>query len=251
MALDKLKLPDEEAKKGAIARCVDWMATMQCRLGGWGAFDKDNNQDWLNQLPYGDLKAMIDPNTADVTARVLEMLGQCGLEMEPERVSRAIAYLTREQEADGSWLGRWGVNYIYGTSGVLSALALVAPQTHKDIIARGGAWLVDCQNQDGGWGETCRSYNDPTLKGQGVSTPSQTAWALIGLIASGAATGKWEKKAIEGGINYLITTQREDGSWNESEFTGTGFPGHFYLKYHLYQQYFPLIALAGAQELIL
>ena len=251
MALDKLKLPDEEAKKGAIARCVDWMATMQCGPGGWGAFDKDNNQDWLNQLPYGDLKAMIDPNTADVTARVLEMLGQCGLEMEPKRVSRAIAYLTREQEADGSWFGRWGVNYIYGTSGVLSALALVAPQTHKDIIARGGAWLVDCQNQDGGWGETCRSYNDPTLKGQGVSTPSQTAWALIGLIASGAATGKWEKKAIEGGINYLITTQREDGSWNESEFTGTGFPGHFYLKYHLYQQYFPLIALARAQELIL
>ena len=249
MALDSLKLPDEEVKRGAIARCLQWMATMQCWEGGWGAFDVDNDQDWLNLLPYADLKAMIDPNTADVTARVLEMLGQCGLEMEEWRVEKAIAYLDKEQEEDGSWFGRWGVNYIYGTSGVLSALALIAPKTHQAQIAKGAAWLVSCQNQDGGWGETCDSYKDATLKGQGVSTASQTAWALIGLMASGSVIGKWEREAIEAGVSYLIATQREDGSWDESEFTGTGFPCHFYLKYHFYQQYFPLYALGNYQKL--
>ncbi len=244
MALHVVQLPNERLKQAAIARCVNWIASMQCQAGGWAAFDLDNNQDWLNHLPYGDLKAMIDPNTADVTARVLEMLGCCNLSMEQGRKERAIAYLVREQETEGCWFGRWGVNYIYGTSGVLSALSLVAPQTHRLSIERGATWLVGCQNPDGGWGETCRSYDDPTLKGKGQSTASQTAWALIGLIAAGEATGTFARVAIERGVDYLLETQQPDGTWNESEFTGTGFPGHFYLKYHLYQQFFPLIALS-------
>ena len=250
MALHQAQLPNQRLKQAAIARTVNWIASMQCQAGGWAAFDLDNNQDWLNQLPYGDLKAMIDPNTADVTARVLEMLGCCNLSIDANQTARAIDYLIREQEADGSWFGRWGVNYIYGTSGALSALALIAPQTHCRRIERGAAWLVGCQNSDGGWGETCRSYDNPALKGQGTSTASQTAWALMGLMAAGEATGKFASEAIERGVNYLLNTQRSDGTWNESEFTGTGFPSHFYLKYHLYQQYFPLMALGRHQTLL-
>ena len=242
MALAGLQLP-EKLKHSAINRGVDWIATMQCSAGGWAAFDLNNDQDWLNQLPYGDLKAMIDPNTADVTARVLEMLGQCKLTMDAERVEKAIAYLKREQEADGSWFGRWGVNYIYGTSGVLSALALIAPD-EKRCIERGVTWLLRCQNPDGGWGETCRSYDDPTLKGKGTSTASQTAWGLIGLIAASEVANLAVRESLERGVGYLLETQRADGTWDEAYFTGTGFPGHFYLKYHLYQQYFPLLALS-------
>jgi squalene-hopene/tetraprenyl-beta-curcumene cyclase len=249
MALNELRLPNEGRKKAAIARCLAWMATMQCEEGGWAAFDINNNSDWLNYLPYADLKAMIDPNTADVTARVLEMLGSGNLSMDGERTKRAITYLEKQQEADGSWFGRWGVNYIYGTSGALSALAVIAPRSHQRQIERGASWLVSCQNGDGGWGETCRSYDDPAFKGKGVSTASQTAWALIGLLAAGQATGTFARGAIEAGIYYLVTTQKPDGSWYEAEFTGTGFPGHFYLKYHLYQQYFPLIALGRYQQL--
>jgi squalene-hopene/tetraprenyl-beta-curcumene cyclase len=271
MALEAIALPHEELKRNAIARAVNWIGSMQCRTGGWAAFDLDNDSDWLNSLPYGDLKAMIDPNTADVTARVLEMVGCLQGERERGReggqggqggkgkgkfpnstlntqhltlsLEQAIAYLLAEQEPEGCWFGRWGVNYIYGTSGVLSALSLVAPQRSRLNIEGGAAWLVGCQNPDGGWGETCRSYDDPSLKGKGVSTPSQTAWAVIGLIAAGEATGQMAEDAIARGISYLLETQQLNGTWNESEFTGTGFPGHFYLKYHLYQQYFPLIAL--------
>jgi squalene-hopene/tetraprenyl-beta-curcumene cyclase len=250
MALHQAQLPNQRLKQAAIARTVNWIASMQCQTGGWAAFDLDNNQDWLNQLPYGDLKAMIDPNTADVTARVLEMLGWCNLSIDANQTAKSIDYLIREQEVDGSWFGRWGVNYIYGTSGALSALALIAPQTHSQRIERGAAWLVGCQNSDGGWGETCRSYDDPTLKGQGTSTASQTAWALIGLMAAGEGTGKFASEAIERGVNYLLITQQADGTWNESEFTGTGFPSHFYLKYHLYQQYFPLMALGRHQNFL-
>ena len=249
MGLSQVKLPDEAQKHRAIARCVNWMATMQCKPGGWAAFDLDNDQDWINLIPYGDLKAMIDPNTADVTARVLEMLGECNLSMEKRRVQKAIAYLIDEQEVDGSWFGRWGVNYIYGTSGVLSALSLIAPTDCRTQIHKGAAWLISCQNDDGGWGETCGSYDDPSLKGQGVSTASQTAWALIGLMAAMEKTKFAGQTAIAKGIEYLLTTQQPDGTWDEAQFTGTGFPCHFYLKYHLYQQYFPLQALARYQNL--
>ena len=248
MALHGVKMPNEANKQSAIARCLEWIATMQCKTGGWAAFDVDNDLDLLNLVPYGDLKAMIDPSTADVTARVLEMLGQCNLSMEASKVQQAITYLLQEQETDGSWFGRWGVNYIYGTSSALSALALIAPEACKNQLDRGAAWLVQSQNASGGWGETCRSYDDPALKGKGNCTASQTAWALIGLLAATSATGFNAEKAIDLGIDYLISTQNSDGSWNESEFTGTGFPSHFYLKYHFYQQYFPLLALARYQR---
>ena len=248
MGLNQVKLPNELKKSQAIARCVNWIASMQCKAGGWAAFDVDNDQDWLNAIPYGDLKAMIDPNTADVTARVLEMLGECNLPMSDRRMQKAIAYLLDEQETDGSWFGRWGVNYIYGTSGALSALALIAPKTCRTEMRKGAAWLLSCQNNDGGWGETCASYDDPSLKGKGVSTASQTAWALIGLLAVKDLIDLDADKAIDRGIDYLFSTQQADGKWDESEFTGTGFPCHFYLKYHLYQQYFPLIALARYQN---
>ncbi|MBD2384985.1 squalene--hopene cyclase [Cylindrospermum sp. FACHB-282] len=250
MALQGAKLPNQQLKENAIARALNWIASMQCQQGGWAAFDLDNDQNWLNFMPYADLKAMIDPNTADVTARVLEMLGLCHLSIDPQNLERALDYLMSEQEPEGCWFGRWGVNYIYGTSGVLSALALINPQKHQLSIQRGAAWLVKTQNPDGGWGETCRSYDNPNLKGQGHSTASQTAWALIGLIAAGEATEKLALDTIEKGISYLLATQQPNGTWDEAEFTGTGFPGHFYLKYHLYQQYFPLIALGRYQAVI-
>ena len=244
MGLSQLKLPNELQKQKAIARCLNWIASMQCKPGGWAAFDLNNDQDWINLIPYGDLKAMIDPNTADVTARVLEMLGESHLSMDEQQVQKAIAFLRQEQETDGSWFGRWGVNYIYGTSGVLAALSLIAPTQCKEPIERGAAWLAKAQNSDGGWGETCASYDDPSLKGTGVSTASQTAWALMGMMAAVESIKFSGQESIERGIEYLINTQLTDGTWEESQFTGTGFPGHFYLKYHLYQQYFPLQALA-------
>jgi squalene-hopene/tetraprenyl-beta-curcumene cyclase len=250
MALAGVKLPNEKAKKAAISRAFNWIASMQCKGGGWAAFDFNNDADWLNAIPYGDLKAMIDPNTADVTARVLEMLGRCNLSIDNYHLNRALNYLIKEQEIEGCWFGRWGVNYIYGTSGVLAALSLIAPQTYRQNIERAANWLVSCQNSDGGWGETCASYNDPTLKGKGNSTASQTAWALIGLLAAGEATGNYAKLTIERGVNYLVKTQSSNGAWDESYFTGTGFPGHFYLKYHLYQQHFPLTALGRYRSLL-
>lgn len=249
MGLSRVKLPDEAQKHQAIARCLNWMASMQCKPGGWAAFDVDNDQDWINLIPYGDLKAMIDPNTADVTARVLEMLGECSLSMDDWRVQRAIAYLIQEQEADGSWFGRWGVNYIYGTSGVLAALSLIAPSRYHREIEKGTNWLVSCQNADGGWGETCASYNNASLKGTGISTASQTAWALLGIMAATEEMKLKRYTSLKRGVEYLLETQQADGTWDEAQFTGTGFPGHFYLKYHLYQQYFPLQALARYDQL--
>jgi squalene-hopene/tetraprenyl-beta-curcumene cyclase len=243
MALQAVQLPDPALKTAAIARCVNWIGSMQCKPGGWAAFDLDNDQDWLNQLPYGDLKAMIDPNTADVTARVLEMIGRCGISTGPESIERALAYLRQEQEPEGCWFGRWGVNYIYGTSGVLAALALVAPASDHPRLQRAADWLVGQQNPDGGWGETCLSYRDRNLMGQGPSTASQTAWAIIGLLAVGEATEHFAWEALERGVEFLVNSQQPDGKWDEDLFTGTGFPGHFYLKYHLYQQHFPLTAL--------
>lgn len=250
MALNEVILPDEKAKDAAIARSIQWVASMQCRPGGWAAFDIDNDQDWLNDHPYGDLKAMIDPNTADVTARVLEMVERSGVSTGTQSVERALNYLIKEQEPEGCWFGRWGVNYIYGTSGVLAALALVNPKRFAKEIQRGAAWLVSCQNADGGWGETCKSYDDPSLKGQGSSTPSQTAWALIGLLAAGDAEANYAMTAIELGIQHLIETQKPDGSWEEPYYTGTGFPGHFYLRYNLYYQHFPLTALARYHKIL-
>lgn len=253
MALQDITLPNETGKKAAIARAVRWIATMQCATGGWAAFDINNNQAWLNAIPYGDLKAMIDPSTADITGRVLEMQGRLSSDetlahsnakaITDWRIARGLAFLLQTQESDGSWIGRWGVNYIYGTSQALSALALIEPDRCRSQIKHGIAWLVSCQNADGGWGETCQSYVNPGLKGQGPSTASQTAWALLGLIdAAGALTPEAEQ-TIRAGIQYLLDTQTENGTWEESEFTGTGFPQHFYIRYPLYSHHFPLMAL--------
>ncbi|MGF1567761.1 MAG: squalene--hopene cyclase [Nodosilinea sp.] len=258
MALQEVTLPDEALKTAALVRAVNWVATMQCRPGGWAAFDIDNDQDWLNVIPFGDLKAMIDPNTADITARVLEMHGRLATapdvaaryahHLSPQRLERGLRYLLQEQEPDGSWFGRWGVNYLYGTGGALSALALVAPERGRGAIERGATWLLGCQNSDGGWGETCHSYTDPSLKGKGESTASQTAWALLGLLDAGDIVGDRVMSAVERGVGYLMVTQNSDGTWDEAEFTGTGFPGHFYLRYHLYRQHFPLMALGRYRQ---
>jgi squalene-hopene/tetraprenyl-beta-curcumene cyclase len=242
MALNGVKMPEETLKHQAIERAVKWIDTMQCKPGGWAAFDLDNDQEWLNDIPYGDLRAMIDPNTADVTARVLEMVGKLK-NASLSQTDRAWDYLMNEQESDGSWFGRWGVNYIYGTSGVLAAICSNDPSRFLAQIQRAVTWLQSVQNSDGGWGETCESYKNPALKGQGDSTASQTAWALIGLIAVAEAGMLRDRTALDRGIQWLIDQQRSDGTWDEDWFTGTGFPQHFYLKYHLYQQHFPLTAL--------
>ncbi len=251
MALHGVKTLDEEIKQRAIDRATQWISTMQCRPGGWAAFDIDNDQEWLNDIPYGDLRAMIDPNTADVTARVLEMVGrldQSESAINQAQITQALDYLMQEQEPEGCWFGRWGVNYIYGTSGVLAAIAALKTHRYLAQTTRAARWLEEVQNTDGGWGETCESYKDPSLKGQGDSTPSQTAWAVIGLLAAKDGGVLVDGGAIDRGIQHLIETQSNDGTWNEDWFTGTGFPKHFYLKYHLYQQHFPLTALGRYRQ---
>jgi len=251
MALAGVESSNEVLKGQAIDRAVRWIETMQCRPGGWAAFDLDNDQDWLNDLPYGDLRAMIDPNTADVTARVLEMIGvlKSGSALPIDKIEKAIVYLLAQQEPEGCWFGRWGVNYIYGTCGVLTAFdSLGLIQKLKLSMVRAVEWLVNCQNVDGGWGETCGSYADRSLMGKGDSTPSQTAWGLMGLIAGASSVvdlslrGRVNEAMARSG-SYLITTQDMNGEWSEEWHTGTGFPQHFYLKYNLYCQHFPLTAL--------
>lgn len=239
MALEKMQLPDEKKKREVIDLATRWVLSMQCKQGGWAAFDINNDLDLLNQIPYGDLKAMIDPNTADLTGRVLEMLGRTRYKTDPAIINRAINFLKTEQESEGCWFGRWGVNYIYGTSIVLSGLVAMGIDNREAYVMRATQWLNSVQNEDGGWGETCNSYVDRKLMGQGPSTPSQTGWALIGLIAGGEGRSECARRGIE----YLVKKQNADGSWPESEFTGTGFPGHFYINYHFYRNHFPLMAL--------
>ena len=248
MALAAVEHPEPGRVRAALARAADWVATMQCATGGWAAFDVDNDQAWLNRVPYGDLQAMIDPSTADVTARVLEMVARCGVGFAPARFERGLAFLLREQERDGAWFGRWGVNYVYGTSGALAALGPARPGERRvdTAVVRGAVWLKSVQNGDGGWGETTASYRDPALRGRGPSTASQTAWALIGLLACAErlpAIASAFEPALERGVGFLLRTQRADGNWDEPEFTGTGFPAHFYLNYHQYRLHFPLAAL--------
>jgi squalene-hopene/tetraprenyl-beta-curcumene cyclase len=253
MALLAAKLEDAEYKLEACRAAIEWVMSMQCRRGGWAAFDIDNTTDLWNQMPYGDLKAMIDPPTADLTGRVLELLGhwhqRSGQKRLDERaVARAIDFLLSLQESDGSWWGRWGVNYIYGTYLALVGLGSIAPFAGFDMgcdqVKRAASWLRSVQNPDGGWGETCGSYKHPELRGKGSSTPSQTAWALIGLMAA----GDFDSDSVKRGITFLLDKQNRDGSWNEPEFTGTGFPGHFYINYHQYRNQFPLTALGRYQD---
>jgi squalene-hopene/tetraprenyl-beta-curcumene cyclase len=237
-----------------MGRALDWMLEMQGRDGGWASFDVDNDRMVFSEIPFADHNAMLDPSTADITARTLEMLslvvpgaggadrresGKPGELAVAQAAQRAMAFLRREQEPDGAWFGRWGINYIYGTWLALQGLRAAGVPAEAAEIRRGAAWLRSVQNPDGGWGETPASYDDAALRGKGPSTASQTAWAVMGLVAAGEAEGD----AAARGIGYLVRTQAEDGSWAEDQYTGTGFPRVFYLKYHLYRLYFPLMAL--------
>jgi squalene-hopene/tetraprenyl-beta-curcumene cyclase len=214
---------------------------MQCKNGGWASFDKDNDKMVFQHIPFADHNAMLDPPTVDITGRILEMLAAYGYDKNHPAVKRAIQFIRDEQEPDGSWFGRWGVNYIYGTALVLRGFEAMGIDLHEPCVQQGAEWLRMVQNPDGGWGETVGSYDDPSLRGQGESTPSQTAWAILGLLAAGDT----RSDSVARGIAFLLRTQKKDGSWDEPLFTGTGFPRVFYLLYHLYRQYFPLLAFTA------
>jgi squalene-hopene/tetraprenyl-beta-curcumene cyclase len=238
--------PTAEAYGAACRRAIQWILAMQNSDGGWGAFDKDNDHEFLCYVPFADHNAMIDPSWPDISARVLESLACYGIRQGHPAVDRALAYCRRHQEHDGAWFGRWGVNYLYGTWQVLVGLRAAGVGVDDEMMTRGAEWLLGCQQECGGWGESADSYADPSLRGQGLPTASQTAWALLGLMAA----GRHQDPAVERGVRYLIETQQLDGHWHETEFTGTGFPRVFYLRYHLYPIYFPLLALATWRDAV-
>jgi squalene-hopene/tetraprenyl-beta-curcumene cyclase len=245
MALQRVAHPDPARLEEALRRGTNWVLSMQNRDGGWGAFDRDNDSAFLTRVPFADHNAMIDPSTGDLTARVLELLGRMKWPASDRRIQRAVEFLRRDQTSEGPWYGRWGVNYIYGTSGALRALETLGLQKDPES-QRALAWLRAVQNADGGFGESCASYDDPELKARGQSTASQTAWALIGLLAAGESS----ETAVKQAVTYLLEQQRDNGAWAETAFTGTGFPRVFYLKYHLYRNVFPLYALARYRNLV-
>lgn len=241
-AMHGLVFDDDELNarlQGAMARGTEWLLSMQNRDGGWAAFDRDCDLGILTQVPFADHNAMIDPSCEDITGRVLETLGAAGHCRGHAAVESAIDYLLRQQSDDGTWYGRWGCNYIYGTWLALNGLAAVGVDLTEPRFQRSAEWLCAAQNPDGGWGESLDTYDDPTLKGQGPSTATQTAWALLALECAGHV----ESAAARRGVEFLQKTQREDGSWEDSLWTGTGFPRVFYLRYDLYDDYFPLLAL--------
>ena len=240
MAINSIEFPNHRFKLKESQRALSWLLNMQSKNGGWGAFDQDNDQELFNLIPFADHKAMLDPPTVDVTSRIIWLLGILGYSPEHPQVKEAINFILSEQENDGSWFGRWGVNYIYGTFLALNALQSIGENMKKGNIGKAAQWLKSKQNPDGGWGETCASYGDQKLAGIGESTASQTAWALLGLTAAGEANSKQATK----GVHFLIKNQNDLGTWYEPQFTGTGFPEHFFIKYHMYQHYFPLMALA-------
>jgi squalene-hopene/tetraprenyl-beta-curcumene cyclase len=229
---------------GATVRALDWLIGMQSRDGGWGAFDADNTSGIVGKLPFCDFGEVTDPPSADVTAHTIEALAACGF-AESKAVRRGVAWLLRAQESDGSWFGRWGANYVYGTGAVVPGLIAAGVKPGKPAIRRAVRWLINHQNADGGWGEDLRSYDDQSWAGRGESTASQTAWALLALLAAG---GEEAMASAERGAAWLAATQRSDGSWDEPQFTGTGFPGDFYINYHLYRLVFPISALGRYME---
>jgi squalene-hopene/tetraprenyl-beta-curcumene cyclase len=234
LALLRVDHPDAPP---AIDRGSRWLAGMASRDGGYGAFDADNTRKLCLRLPFCDFGAVIDPPSADVTAHVVEALAAQG-QASSAAARRGVAWLLKSQEPDGSWFGRWGANYVYGTGAVVPALVAAGVRPDKPVIRRAVAWLEAHQNADGGWGEDLRSYEDRQWIGRGVSTPSQTAWALLALLAAGRRSA-----AVDDGVRWLVEHQRPDGTWDEDYFTGTGFPGDFYINYHLYRLVFPISAL--------
>ncbi len=276
MAINEARLSprDETWRAEAIQRGVQWMLSMQSKNGGWGAFDKNNTSSYVAQIPFCDFGEALDPPSVDVTAHVVEMLGKLGHRLDSPPVSRAYKYIREEQEPDGPWFGRWGVNYIYGTGAVLPALQAVGEDMDQPYIRRAAQWLIDHQNQDGGWGESCGSYVDSSLRGKGPSTPSQTAWALLALFAAGISEPT-VVQAVERGVQHLCLTQKANGSWDEEYFTATGFPGYgvggrldrlpapgeqryqdldmpasFMINYHMYRNCWPLMALGRYKKAI-
>jgi squalene-hopene/tetraprenyl-beta-curcumene cyclase len=272
LALGKVKDsagPLKERIDEAIARGLAWTLAMQSGNGGWGAFDKDNNKEIICKLPFCNFGEALDPPSVDVTAHVLEAFGALGITLDHPAARRARNFILSEQEEDGSWFGRWGVNHIYGTAAVLPALHGIGEDMSQPYIRKAANWIVSKQNEDGGWGESCGSYMDPDLRGVGPSTPSQTAWALMSLVAVG---DQEYFPVIMRGIRYLCETQ-DDGTWNEKHYTATGFPGYgvgarinltardlserleqgtelsrgFMLNFNMYRHYFPLIALGRAR----
>ncbi len=271
IALQRLSLSSHKEKRDAIDRGIAWVLGMQSSNGGWAAFDKDNTKFLVSKIPFADFGETLDPPSVDVTAHVLEMLAHAGYGMGHPAVDRAVEYVLSEQEADGPWFGRWGVNYIYGTAAVLPALATLGFDMSTELVRRAVDWIIEHQNPDGGWGESCSSYADPSLRGTGPSTASQTAWGLLSLLAAGQGC----HEAALRGIDYLLMTQQADGSWDEPYFTGTGFPGYgvgqrperypmpddqgrqgaglpngFMINYHMYRNYWPLTALGRYRRLL-
>ncbi len=228
------------AASAAMKRGVNWLLAMQNQDGGWAAFDRTQDRPLLEKIPFADHNAMQDPSCPDITGRVLEGLGRCGMRVGHPAIDAAVKYIRQQQDADGAWWGRWGVNYIYGTWQVLTGLKMVGQDMSERWIARAADWLLNVQKPDGSFGETCASYDDASLKGQGDSTASQTAWGAMGLMAVLGA----RHPAVEDAMQWLIDQQTPAGTWNETQYTGTGFPRVFYLKYHYYRLYFPLTALA-------
>jgi squalene-hopene/tetraprenyl-beta-curcumene cyclase len=247
LALNNVDNPRERYQHEVCQRALNWIWAMQCKNGGWAAFDKDNTKSIFQYIPFADHNAMLDPPTVDITGRMLEMLAQYGFTRKDPRVEKAVQFILKEQEPDGSWFGRWGVNYLYGTFLVLRGLEAMGMWNHEPAVQQAAEWIRMVQNSDGGWGETCGTYDDPNQRGIGPSTPSQTAWAVLGLLAAGDT----RSDSVAKGVRWLIERQHRDGSWDElvpgrngeSYYTGTGFPRVFYLGYHLYKQYFPLLAL--------
>ena len=246
LALRKASGRDPRQRDAAFERGLKWMLTFQCRDGGWASFDKDCTKGVLEKVPFADHNAMLDPECADITARILELLGYEGWSLTQPQVQKALRFLREHQEQDGSWYGRWGVNYIYGTWQVLRGLRALRLDMNQPWLLKARDWLRLVQHPDGGWGERCNTYDDPVFKGQGPSTASQTAWAVMGLCAFDDP----HHPSLLRGVEYLLRSQNPDGSWTEHETTGTGFPKVFYLKYDMYRNAWPLLALTTYRRLL-
>ncbi len=246
LALRRVPTRNPQRRDESYRRGLNWMMTFQCRDGGWGAFDKDCTKNILEKVPFADHNAMLDPECADITARILELLGHERYPLNHPQVKAALDFVRKHQEPDGSWYGRWGVNYIYGTWQVLRGLHVLGVDMRQPWLLKARDWLIQVQHVDGGWGERCNTYEDPVFKGRGPSTASQTAWAVMGLCTFEDP----DLPSLKQGVQYLIREQSADGSWAELETTGTGFPRVFYLKYDMYRNAWPLLALATYEKLL-